>query len=136
MAGWAKRLGFGLVGLAALIAVTLTILAARTRLPGEELTPAGVRRNTLQYVKMRDAVPIALVSPVLRHWAQRCYFFRYPAHISLLCLPMKPLTISTRPISGPRFVGDLHDPCPPSLLLFPFNAFPNWLSLHTHHSRC
>jgi predicted acyl esterase len=60
MAGWAKRLGFGLVGLAALIAVTLTILAARTRLPGEELTPAGVRRNTSQYVKMRDAVPIAL----------------------------------------------------------------------------
>jgi hypothetical protein len=85
MAGWAKRLGFGLVGLAALVAVTLTILAARTRLPGEELTPAGVRRNTSQYVKMRDAVPIALVSPVLRHWAQRCYFFRYPAHISLLC---------------------------------------------------
>lgn len=45
----------GLVGLLALIIVT-----ARTKLPGEEMTPSGMRRATSQYVTMRDGVEIAV----------------------------------------------------------------------------
>ena len=38
----------------------LAILTARTKLPGEEMTPAGIRQSTSEYVKMRDGVEIAV----------------------------------------------------------------------------
>jgi putative CocE/NonD family hydrolase len=57
---WLRRIVLGLVGLAALIASVLAILATFTRLPGEEKTPAGVRRDTALYIKMRDGVQIAV----------------------------------------------------------------------------
>jgi putative CocE/NonD family hydrolase len=56
---WLKRVVLGLAGLAALAASVLAILAATTKLPGEEKTPAGVQRDTALYVKMRDGVQIA-----------------------------------------------------------------------------
>ena len=41
-------------------ATVLAILATFTKLPGEEKTPAGVRRDTALYIKMRDGVQIAV----------------------------------------------------------------------------
>jgi uncharacterized protein len=57
---WLRRIVLGLAGSAALIASVLTILAILTKLPGEEKTPAGIRRDTALYIKMRDGVQIAL----------------------------------------------------------------------------
>lgn len=57
---WLKRAVLGLVGLAALTAGVLAILATTTKLPGEEKTPAGARRDTALYLKMRDGVRIAV----------------------------------------------------------------------------
>ncbi len=59
MTRWAKRTILGAGGLAALTAGVLVILATLTKLPGEEKTPAGVRRDTALYIKMRDGVQIA-----------------------------------------------------------------------------
>jgi hypothetical protein len=59
MSRWLKRIAFGLLGLAAVSASVLAILAKFTTLPGEEKTPAGVRRDTALYIKMRDGVQIA-----------------------------------------------------------------------------
>ena len=56
---WLKRVVLGLVGLAALTASVLAILATTTKLPGEEKTPAGIRRDTALYIPMRDGVQIA-----------------------------------------------------------------------------
>ena len=56
---WLKRIVFGLLGLAAVTASVLAILAKFTTLPGEEKTPAGVRQDTALYIKMRDGVQIA-----------------------------------------------------------------------------
>jgi uncharacterized protein len=56
---WPKRVVLGLAGLAVLAASVLTILATTTKLPGEEKTPTGVRRDTALYIKMRDGVQIA-----------------------------------------------------------------------------
>jgi hypothetical protein len=53
---WLKRIVLGLVGLAALFACILGILTKVTNLPGEERTPAGIRRDTALYIKMRDGV--------------------------------------------------------------------------------
>lgn len=47
--------GFGLGGL-----LVLAIITARTKLPGEEMTPAGIRQSTSEYVKMRDGLDIAV----------------------------------------------------------------------------
>jgi predicted acyl esterase len=49
----------GLAGLGALIVGVLVTLVAVTKLPGEEKTPAGLRRDTALYIKMRDGVQIA-----------------------------------------------------------------------------
>jgi hypothetical protein len=46
MSRWLKRIVFGLLGLAAVTASVLAILAKFTTLPGEEKTPAGVRQDT------------------------------------------------------------------------------------------
>jgi uncharacterized protein len=59
MSRWLRNLVLGLVGLAVLTMGALAILAKVTKLPGEELTPAGVRRDTALYVKMHDGVQIA-----------------------------------------------------------------------------
>jgi hypothetical protein len=40
--------------------VTLAVLTARLRIPGEDIVPAGYRRNQALYVKMRDGVEIAV----------------------------------------------------------------------------
>jgi putative CocE/NonD family hydrolase len=60
MSRWRKRIVLGLVGLATLITSILGILATVTTLPGEEKTPAGIRRDTALYIKMRDGVQIAV----------------------------------------------------------------------------
>jgi uncharacterized protein len=59
MSRWLKNVVLGLVGLAVLTLGALAILATLTKLPGEESTPAGVRRDTASYIKMRDGVQIA-----------------------------------------------------------------------------
>jgi hypothetical protein len=56
---WVKRIVLGLVGLALLTVSLLAVLATTTKLPGEERTPARVRRDTALYIKMRDGVQIA-----------------------------------------------------------------------------
>ena len=60
MSRWVKNAVLGLVGLAMLTVGALAILATVTKLPGEESTPAGVRRDTALYIKMRDGVQIAV----------------------------------------------------------------------------
>jgi putative CocE/NonD family hydrolase len=55
-----RNVVLGLVGLAVLILGALVIVATVTKLPGEESTPAGVRRDTALYIKMCDGVQIAV----------------------------------------------------------------------------
>jgi len=54
-----KRVVLGLLCLAALTLLAIALLISVTKLPGEEKTPAGARRNTALYIKMRDGVQIA-----------------------------------------------------------------------------
>jgi uncharacterized protein len=49
-----------LVGLTLAVSVFVGIATFCTRLPGEEITPAGIRQSTSLYVKMRDGVEIAV----------------------------------------------------------------------------
>ena len=60
MWSWAKRIALGGFGLTLVAALAVVILTARTKLPGELVTPAGIRQSTSQYVKMRDGVEIAV----------------------------------------------------------------------------
>ena len=46
------------LGLAAL--ALAAVATFWTKLPGEEMTPAGIRQSTSEYVKMRDGVEIAV----------------------------------------------------------------------------
>ncbi len=59
-----SRLGkwIGMVILVALLSILTVVVIATvfTRLPGEEMTPAGHRQSTSVYVKMRDGVEIAV----------------------------------------------------------------------------
>lgn len=57
---YVKRIGAGVVGLVVAGALVLAIITARTKLPGEEMTPAGIRQSASVYVKMRDGVEIAV----------------------------------------------------------------------------
>lgn len=59
MSRWFKSIVLGLVGLAALSAGLLVMLATVTKLPGEEKTAAGTPRDTASYIKMHDGVQIA-----------------------------------------------------------------------------
>ena len=59
MSRWLKSVVLALVGLAALVAGVIVMLARFTKLPGEEKTPAGTPRDTALYIKMRDGVEIA-----------------------------------------------------------------------------
>jgi uncharacterized protein len=59
--GWRlKNVGAAGLGLALAAAIVLAVVAARTKLPGEQMTPAGLRRSTSTYVRMRDGVEIAV----------------------------------------------------------------------------
>ena len=49
-----------ILGLAAVAIAGIALLAMRVKLPGEEIVPAGMRRNTSVYVRMRDGVEIAI----------------------------------------------------------------------------
>jgi uncharacterized protein len=60
MRRWITRIGAGILSLGLVASVVLAILTARTKLPGEAMTPAGIRQSTSQYVKMRDGVEIAV----------------------------------------------------------------------------
>ena len=57
---WATRIAFGVFAFALIATLAVLILTARTKLPGEQMTLAGIRQSTSQYVKMRDGVEIAL----------------------------------------------------------------------------
>jgi putative CocE/NonD family hydrolase len=54
-----KRVIVALVGVVVVTVTVLAMLATLTTLPGEEKTPAGVRRDTAMYIKMRDGVQIS-----------------------------------------------------------------------------
>ena len=53
-----RRIALGVVGLGLAAALSVVVMTARTKLPGEEMTPAGFRRSTSHYVRMRDGVEI------------------------------------------------------------------------------
>ena len=55
-----KWIGLGLLTLAFVAAAFVAIASSRTKFPGEEITPAGFRQATAVYVKMHDAVEIAV----------------------------------------------------------------------------
>jgi putative CocE/NonD family hydrolase len=57
---WIRRIGTWIIGLGLIALVLLVIVTARAKLPGEEMTPAGIHQETSQYVKMRDGVEIAV----------------------------------------------------------------------------
>src|SRR5215831_11837546 len=57
---WLRQSVFGLLALIAVLVVMLSFLANRVRLPGEEIVPAGSRRNFAVYVPMRDGTQIAV----------------------------------------------------------------------------
>ena len=57
---WARRVSLGIVGLGIVAAVVVAIATTLVKLPGEEMTPAGVRRASSRYVKMRDGVELAV----------------------------------------------------------------------------
>jgi len=61
---WARRTAFGVFAFTLVAALAVVILTARTKLPGELVTPAGIRQSTSQYVKMRDGVEIAVTVSV------------------------------------------------------------------------
>ena len=57
---WIKRIGVGILGLLLIASLVVVIVTARTKLSGEQMTPAGIRQSTSVYVKMRDGVEIAV----------------------------------------------------------------------------
>jgi len=59
MRRWLRIVGIGAFGLVFLSFIVLAFVMARTKLPGEDMTPAGIRRSTSTYIKMRDGVEIA-----------------------------------------------------------------------------
>jgi putative CocE/NonD family hydrolase len=56
----ARWIGAGVASLGLATAVFLAVATWRTKLPGEEMTPAGIRQSSSMYVKMRDGVEIAV----------------------------------------------------------------------------
>jgi uncharacterized protein len=57
---WLRRGTFGTLVLITLLIVIVSLEATRVRLPGEEVVPAGSRRNVALYVPMRDGTQIAV----------------------------------------------------------------------------
>ncbi len=69
MRTWTKRILFGLLGAVLVLGVLVGLATAWVKLPGEQMTPAGIRQNTSTYVTMHDGVEIAvtvIVPPDLR----------------------------------------------------------------------
>jgi len=60
MRRWVKRVGFGIAGLGLAAAAFVGVATLRTKLSGEQVTPAGIRQSSSQYLKMRDGVEIAV----------------------------------------------------------------------------
>ena len=56
----AQWIGAGVASLGLAAAVFVGVATLRTKLPGEEMTPAGIRQSSSMYVKMRDGVEIAV----------------------------------------------------------------------------
>jgi hypothetical protein len=52
MRRWVKWIGLGLLTLAFLSLAVVAIASARTKFPGEGMTPAGFRQASAVYVKM------------------------------------------------------------------------------------
>lgn len=55
-----KLIGVGIVSLGLAASVFVCVATLRTKLPGEKITPAGIRRSTSRYVSMHDGVEIAV----------------------------------------------------------------------------
>jgi putative CocE/NonD family hydrolase len=55
-----KRVGVGILCLGLAAIVLLAVATFCTKLPGEQMTPAGIRRASSLYVKMHDGVEIAV----------------------------------------------------------------------------
>jgi uncharacterized protein len=55
-----KRIGVGIFCFVLAAIALLAVATFRTKLPGEEMTPTGVRRASSRYVKTRDGVEIAV----------------------------------------------------------------------------
>jgi hypothetical protein len=55
-----KWVGAGALSLGLVALFVLAIVTGGTKLPGEAMTPAGIRQSTSQYLKMRDGVEIAV----------------------------------------------------------------------------
>ena len=60
MRRWLRWVGAGVLSLGLVISAVATLATARLKLPGEENTPAGIRRSTSRYLEMRDGVEIAV----------------------------------------------------------------------------
>jgi len=60
MRRFAKWVGIGTIGLIIVVSVVAVVVTTLVKLPGEQMTPAGIRQSTSQYVKMRDGVEIAV----------------------------------------------------------------------------
>ncbi|HYA63625.1 MAG TPA: CocE/NonD family hydrolase, partial [Candidatus Sulfotelmatobacter sp.] len=63
-----NRIAIGVLILGIVVFLGIATLTARTKLPGEEMTPAGIRRSTSTYVKMRDGVEIAVTVKLPADW--------------------------------------------------------------------
>jgi len=57
---WLRQSVFGRLVLIAVLVVIVCLVASRVQLPGEEIVPAGSRRNVAMYVPMRDGTQIAV----------------------------------------------------------------------------
>jgi uncharacterized protein len=57
---WVKRVAAGVLALVGVAAAGIAIATARTTLPGEAMTPAGIPQRTSVYVAMHDGVEIAV----------------------------------------------------------------------------
>jgi uncharacterized protein len=60
MRQWVKRVSVGVASLGLAAALFVTGVTLRTKLPGEEITPAGVAQSSALYLKMRDGIEIAV----------------------------------------------------------------------------
>lgn len=60
MLRWVKRVGLGIAGFGLVAAAFVGVATLRAKLPGEQMTPAGIRQSRSMYVRMRDGVEIAV----------------------------------------------------------------------------
>jgi hypothetical protein len=50
-----RRVGVGILGVGLFALVLVAAATISVRLPGEKMTPAGIRRSSSSYVKMRES---------------------------------------------------------------------------------